>query len=898
LRQAQVEEVPEANDDDDDDDDDLIIVEHIDEDSHLSQRREIPETPTTSKFFSRSNTKPLQESPDALQDGGPPEQTPLTNPTDSSKPPKRTHTLSARVLGECIEGDSKSTRLTRNPPPKDRGPSQIQKFALKRLAHVDLTPKDDFYSVCVSSKDKAFYFLPSKPILSDDAITQMVSLRQISSVIHGGASGIVSLRLRGSGSYVQEPIVLDLASHKLAWDFLLALHATGETYSIHADKNDEWLEKTYQIYADKYARQQESGTHATDSTTSIDQAKLRNVSHGLAQQKSVLVPRTRMSGRLQQSILSNNRQPTVITGDQRSGIHPHSPEPDSSRPSSSHSAVAERRPSPRLEATLSERVTRSAKREPRPTRRESTPAPPVVKFSKTGGLGARWKEPLVYPLGGKKPETVDFASLERLDDEEFLNDTLIGFFLRYLQDKTDPDQMKKMHVFSSYFFTSLTKNVKKGETINYAAVKNWTKNINLFARDYVIVPINEHAHWFVLIICFLPFFQKLKNEADGIVDFELEQEDPMDVADVATTETQQSFEELRLHDSSKGASTNSPGGKKGRKRKKGLPQRKYEIGNPVIITLDSLDQGRSAEAKVLKEYIVAEAREKLKFDIDVGRIQGMTAKPLPVQSNFSDCGVYVCMYMEQFMCDPKGWIHSWLRRERRPWPEPIYGSELRSRLRSLILNLHQKQQGTDSDVSIPAMGRILIDWEPLAVDATFASVADSSSGRQLSQQVAERVQKSHDNRSGGPQQPTLAHGSGTVPGPVEPIVLDDDPESPVIIPQDVSKKRKRRPNAGLSHYDHPEQLTDELRAYNDEAAEAPATRNRKRSESVSTDFLHSHAPYVQSASTEVEGLPAWDKSREGSAEVPETQQPFDVAFENGQWMRNGGRAGEDEMIVS
>jgi sentrin-specific protease 7 len=26
--------------------------------------------------------------------------------------------------------------------------------------------------------------------------------------------------------------------------------------------------------------------------------------------------------------------------------------------------------------------------------------------------------------------------------------------------------------------------------------------VNLFEKDYVIVPINEQAHWFVCIICF------------------------------------------------------------------------------------------------------------------------------------------------------------------------------------------------------------------------------------------------------------------------------------------------------------------------------------------------------------------------------------------------------------
>lgn len=36
----------------------------------------------------------------------------------------------------------------------------------------------------------------------------------------------------------------------------------------------------------------------------------------------------------------------------------------------------------------------------------------------------------------------------------------------------------------------------------HARVKTWTKNVNLFEKDFVIVPINENAHWFLAIICF------------------------------------------------------------------------------------------------------------------------------------------------------------------------------------------------------------------------------------------------------------------------------------------------------------------------------------------------------------------------------------------------------------
>ena len=36
----------------------------------------------------------------------------------------------------------------------------------------------------------------------------------------------------------------------------------------------------------------------------------------------------------------------------------------------------------------------------------------------------------------------------------------------------------------------------------YQRVKRWTKKINIFEKDFIVVPINEHSHWFVAVICF------------------------------------------------------------------------------------------------------------------------------------------------------------------------------------------------------------------------------------------------------------------------------------------------------------------------------------------------------------------------------------------------------------
>lgn len=36
----------------------------------------------------------------------------------------------------------------------------------------------------------------------------------------------------------------------------------------------------------------------------------------------------------------------------------------------------------------------------------------------------------------------------------------------------------------------------------HSRVKSWTKKVDIFEKDYLVIPINERAHWFLAIVCF------------------------------------------------------------------------------------------------------------------------------------------------------------------------------------------------------------------------------------------------------------------------------------------------------------------------------------------------------------------------------------------------------------
>ncbi|KAK0663090.1 Ubiquitin-like-specific protease 2 [Lasiodiplodia hormozganensis] len=372
----------------------------------------------------------------------------------------------------------------------------------------------------------------------------------------------------------------------------------------------------------------------------------------------------------------------------------------------------------------------------------------------------QWKQPLVYPPTGRQRAQVDWADLLKLEDGEFLNDSIISFYMTWAAKQAEergnlrPD---KVYWFNTYFYSTLTKQVKGHKGINYAGVQRWTSKVDIFSYDYVVVPINEDQHWYLAIICNLPALakkvqhqepeaeieditekkdlprnglaaqvhkalsekpespsdstkesggmgeamevdqpvridgatggEKLNSERD---EGETRMTTPQPITDDAQTET---LDEIKaVPNGQDDTSKLSPGGKKGRK-KQGPPSRKLDPEQPVIIMLDSLELTHPKTTKNLKAYLVEEGEAKRGMDIDMKTLQGTTAKCIPTQDNFCDCGIFVCLYFEKFINDADNFVHKILRREMdktRDWPD-ICPPKTRRDILGLLTKLEEEQ---------------------------------------------------------------------------------------------------------------------------------------------------------------------------------------------------------------
>jgi hypothetical protein len=102
-----------------------------------------------------------------------------------------------------------------------------------------------------------------------------------------------------------------------------------------------------------------------------------------------------------------------------------------------------------------------------------------------------------YPFEGKHSVWLTKTDYARLEPNEFLNDTLIEFYLTYLcmtYDFKELDDKKRIHVFSTFFYKKLCGSNKPRNKAEYDKIKSWTNKVDIFSMDYIFVPIHEAYH--------------------------------------------------------------------------------------------------------------------------------------------------------------------------------------------------------------------------------------------------------------------------------------------------------------------------------------------------------------------------------------------------------------------
>ncbi|KAI8883210.1 cysteine proteinase [Backusella circina FSU 941] len=92
-----------------------------------------------------------------------------------------------------------------------------------------------------------------------------------------------------------------------------------------------------------------------------------------------------------------------------------------------------------------------------------------------------------------KNAVVQFRDLYKLNPGTWLNGEVINFYMALLKDRADGSQVvPNVHCFSTYFYEVLKK--------DHSRVHRWTKKVDIFSKDILLVPINENHHWLLGVI--------------------------------------------------------------------------------------------------------------------------------------------------------------------------------------------------------------------------------------------------------------------------------------------------------------------------------------------------------------------------------------------------------------
>lgn len=91
--------------------------------------------------------------------------------------------------------------------------------------------------------------------------------------------------------------------------------------------------------------------------------------------------------------------------------------------------------------------------------------------------------------------TITRKDIQTLNHLNWLNDEIINFYMNMLMERSKEKGFPSVHAFNTFFFTKL-------KTAGYQAVKRWTKKVDIFSVDILLVPIHLGVHWCLAVVDF------------------------------------------------------------------------------------------------------------------------------------------------------------------------------------------------------------------------------------------------------------------------------------------------------------------------------------------------------------------------------------------------------------
>uniref|UniRef100_A0A8C2AI81 SUMO specific peptidase 7b n=1 Tax=Cyprinus carpio TaxID=7962 RepID=A0A8C2AI81_CYPCA len=219
-------------------------------------------------------------------------------------------------------------------------------------------------------------------------------------------------------------------------------------------------------------------------------------------------------------------------------------------------------------------------------------------------------------------------------------------------------------------------------------VRTWTRHVDIFSKDYLFIPVNQEAHWYLVVICF--------PSLEGLECVPWRNKGPMSQDKSQTSKASSAGDCQR--DSSQPPKGNRL--KPSEPRPHNLPDctvhsctRETVCRRPCILVMDSLKLSYHQRIyTLLREYLQVE------WEVRKGSTRAFTSESIsgslcrvPLQDNSSDCGLYLLQYVESFLQNPV--VHFDLPLRLEHWFPRNQVRRKREELRELVLQLYRRQGG-------------------------------------------------------------------------------------------------------------------------------------------------------------------------------------------------------------
>lgn len=91
--------------------------------------------------------------------------------------------------------------------------------------------------------------------------------------------------------------------------------------------------------------------------------------------------------------------------------------------------------------------------------------------------------------------TITRKDLQTLSHLNWLNDEVINFYMNLLVERSKRPDLPSAYTFNTFFFPKL-------RSAGFSAVRRWTKKVDIFSHDILLVPVHLGVHWCLSVVDF------------------------------------------------------------------------------------------------------------------------------------------------------------------------------------------------------------------------------------------------------------------------------------------------------------------------------------------------------------------------------------------------------------